>query len=337
MKTLLASMLLSVSVFGASPFTIAVLPDPQTYTRYYPEVLYSQIEWIADNQSTLDIRFVINEGDSVHYGVNDYQQWEFVSEMMGVLDGVIPYIMAVGNHDMGLYDNPTAWGRSTYMFNQFFGVDRFKNEDWYGGHAENDNDNCYATFVADGVQFLVINLEFAPTDYHLEWANQIVSQYPSHFVIVVTHAYLGDNGYLLANDRNGVNDFNLPDGNDGQEIWDKLVSQHRNIHMVLCGHVHGFREEDCANYQVSIGVHGNEVHEILSNFQTYFYNGGIGRSGFLRLLSIDVSQETISVSTHSPSEDSWLTSPEHEFEFYAPLRIYRKPKGGVPRSLTAPH
>jgi len=65
-------------------------------------------------------------------------------------------------------------------------------------------------------------------------------------------------------------------GNDGDEIWEKLVRKHRNIFLVLIGHI----LNDGLGKLTSIGDKGNQVHQILANYQMK-KNGG---NGWLRIM-----------------------------------------------------
>jgi len=321
MKKLAGLFLLSlIAPVFAETFSIAVIPDPQTYSKFFPEIFYAQTEWIAESRFDYNTVATINEGDNVHFGVNEPEQWEVASGAMGVLDGVMPYIMTVGNHDMGIYDRPTAYGRDTTMFNEYFPVSRYEKYSWYGGHAENDNDNSYIMFEVDSIRFLVLTLEFGPNDSELQWANDVVANHPDRYVIVVTHAYLDTTGYLLADEPGGVDRYKLADANGGAQIWKKFVSLHSNIHMVLCGHFHSPYADDCGRHYVHVGVNGNEVHEIYSNFQSYMDL----ESGFLRMMEFDTKKDTVFVWTYSPWLDELLESPTHEFQFSTPLGEYRR-------------
>ena len=46
-------------------FSIIFLPDTQKYSEKYPEIFYSQTEWIKNNLSKMNIKFVIHAGDIV--------------------------------------------------------------------------------------------------------------------------------------------------------------------------------------------------------------------------------------------------------------------------------
>ena len=313
-----------------------MIPDPQVYVAAYPHIFQSQIDWIVANNVNWNVKFVLNEGDNVHFGVNKLQQWETVSSIFGKLDdNEIPYIMAVGNHDMGDVNMPTAHTRDTSNYNAYFPYTRYENEPWYGNHYGNNNNNYYAQFTVDNIQFLVITLEFAANDDVLSWANQVVSDHSNHFVIVVTHAYLGFNGYLLRDDPLGIQRYGIrDDGNDGLQTWEKFVSQHKNIHMVVCGHIHSQQLNNCARHQTNIGVHGNEVHELFANFQGF----PMGGSGYMPLMQFDTELGIVYIDTYSPWLNEWLNMSEHEYEFYVPLSQYKNhstnPVGPVQQPLS---
>ena len=95
---------------------IVLLPDTQYYAEKYPEVLDSQISWIMQNAKEID--FVLQQGDLTQN--NNDKEWEIVQKAFNKLDNVIPYVLAVGNHDMGSTAGKFADVRNTTLFNQYF-------------------------------------------------------------------------------------------------------------------------------------------------------------------------------------------------------------------------
>ena len=116
-----------------------VLPDTQFYSMSFPYIFNSQTEWIKNNTDSLNVRFVIHEGDIVN-NPEQIHQWDSANRSISVLDGVVPYSLAVGNHDD--VDGPRDEGART--FNEYFPPARFELEPWYGGHAEGGNHNSYS-------------------------------------------------------------------------------------------------------------------------------------------------------------------------------------------------
>jgi 3',5'-cyclic AMP phosphodiesterase CpdA len=78
-------------------WTIAVLPDTQIYARSHPELFIAQTRWIAAQAERHRIRFVLHAGDIVDDGGE--AQWRVAERALRVLDGRVPYVLALGNHD----------------------------------------------------------------------------------------------------------------------------------------------------------------------------------------------------------------------------------------------
>jgi hypothetical protein len=98
---------------------------------------------------------------------------------------------------------------------------------------------------------------------------------------------------------------NYPGGvNDGEELWQGLVSRHPNFRLVLNGHVLG----DGEGFLTSRGIYGNEVHQILANYQSLEGSG----LGYLRLHEFR-TDGTMNVSTYSPSLDTYHPGEKHHF------------------------
>ena len=60
------------------------------------------------------------------------------------LDGVVPYSMVPGNHDMVLNTHDST------LYNKYYSPERFAGQPWYGGHMGDTNDNNYCFFDAAG-------------------------------------------------------------------------------------------------------------------------------------------------------------------------------------------
>ena len=76
---------------------IVLLPDTQTYAEKYPEIMDTQLNWIAHNAK--HINFVLQQGDLTQN--NNDKEWQTVKNAFSKIDNKVPYILAVGNHDMG--------------------------------------------------------------------------------------------------------------------------------------------------------------------------------------------------------------------------------------------
>ena len=80
------------------PFSIVILPDTQNYVCCNSlEFFTSQIDWIISHRDSKNIAVVLQEGDCTDG--NTPAEWVRFKGEMTRLDGVVPYVIAVGNHD----------------------------------------------------------------------------------------------------------------------------------------------------------------------------------------------------------------------------------------------
>jgi hypothetical protein len=309
-KMLLFALLFS-GCSEKEPFQLVLLPDTQIYSQKYPEIFKAQTEWIA--RHTDSITFVLHQGDITNR--NTDEQWQNAVEAMQLLDGKVPFSFVAGNHDIG--DMGKADTRDSELFNKYLPYEKYSKMAGFGGTFEPGKmDNTWYTFKAGGMKWLVVSLEFGPRDNVLKWANEIIAKHPSHKVIINTHAYMFSDHTRISQKRNhawvpqnyGLGKMTGEDSaNDGEMMWDKLVSQHPNILMVVSGHV----LNSGVGTLVSAGKNGNNVYQMLANYQM----GEKGGNGFLRIIKINPAKQKISVKTYSPYIDEFNTSPDHQFEF----------------------
>ncbi len=313
------------------PFSIVVLPDTQLYSQDDPNVFKLMTTWIVENAEGLNIKFVLHMGDIVNVD-NDANQWSNADEAMSILDGAaVPYSLVVGNHDMmadaNKYPDST---RNTTNFNSTFPYTRYENKPWYGGRMEetiddgfvpsDDYDNVYHYFRAVGMDFLVLALEVGPTDAMLAWADTVISSHPNHRVILTTHSYMynktdtrDDTCYYLPSTCccsdpikcQGNYDCSSNSSNTGENIWQKLVRHHENIHFVFSGHLNPFECPDCKGLLPSAGEHGNCVYQFLC---AEWYDG------WLRILTFVPQEDKIYVKTFSPWLKRYNTDEYHQYE-----------------------
>jgi hypothetical protein len=290
-----------------------LLPDTQYYAEKFPDVLDSQIAWI--NRNAGDIQLVIQQGDLTQN--NNDREWQIVQQNFRKLNNKLPYVLAVGNHDMGSTDGKFADVRNTNLYNQYFPYSEMSQLPSFGGSFESGKtDNSYYTLQTGKVKWLVLSLEFGPRNSVLDWANTVVGQHPSHAVIVNTHSYMysdstrqgpGDSwrpqAYGIGKDtgRNAVN--------DGEQIWNKLVRKHPNIRFVFSGHI----LNSGVGTLISINDSGHYVYQMLANFQSEVKGSVRGGNGWLRILDMDFKKKTLQVRTYSPYINQYKEEPAHSF------------------------
>jgi 3',5'-cyclic AMP phosphodiesterase CpdA len=281
---------------SASPspenFTIVALPDTQYYSESYPWIFENQTKWIVQNKDEKNIVFVAHLGDIIEYNDNDYQ-WQNADNAMSILDGKVPYGILPGNHDLS--------GNGAVEYEKYFPASRYEGYSYWGGSYDSNyvtslspNMNNYQLFSAGGMDFIALNLQNgAPIDV-LDWADNVLDKYSDRRAIISTHMYLDWDG-----SRMGI----------GELIWENLVVPHKNVFLVLCGHIPGEAER-------SDNLDNRTVYQLLSDYQSYHNNGG---NGWLRIMEFVPSENKICVKTYSPYLDQYWTDSYSQFELSYPM------------------
>ena len=300
---------------SAEPFTVVVLPDTQNYADANAirkggdadrsATFHAQTVWIKNTKDELNTALVAHEGDIVQ---SDHPgEWVVADKAFKTIDDEVPYIVCLGNHDIGrgFAKERDDTSRATNL-NIWFPPSRFEDNPLYnyGGNFEGTSDNYYLLFRAGGMKFMIVALEFKPRDEVLAWANGVVAAHPKRRCIVVTHAYLREDMSRAASDN-----YDMP-GNGGEEMWEKFLKLHKNVFLVLCGHVLGEAR------RVDAGDHGNTVHQLLADYQG-MANGG---DGYLRIMTFVPEEGTIQVRSYSPTLDKELTGEQSRFSISYDMR-----------------
>jgi hypothetical protein len=305
--TLFAACLLSLTTPVRASWTIAVLPDTQNYTNLTNSLVFdAQTQWIVDNKDALGIEIVLHEGDITNNNV--VEEWEIAKNAISTLDGQVPYMLALGNHDYLPHPSPfdDAYRPQTKI-NDYFSLSDNPLNATTVEMVPGDLANTYRTFAApDSRKMLIFSLEYDPREEVMDWAGSIADSLSDHMAIVVLHRYLRE---LDEIDGQPAAQRTI----SGNKIWDGLTGQHESIEMVLNGHYLDKNDTDpygrlMTARQSSVGLNGNIVHEIAFNSQQ-LPNGG---DGYLRLL--EFIGNTVQVRTYSPTLDIWATNDRNEFQ-----------------------
>lgn len=279
-------------------FSLIALPDTQYYSASFnggsPALFAAQTQWIVQQRAALKIAYVAHLGDVVENGDN-VSEWNHADAALrrledplttGLRDG-IPYGVAVGNHDqtpIGVAD-----GNTTILYNQYFGSSRFRPRSYYAGRYNATQDNHYQFFSAEGLDFLVLYLEYdeTPNAKVMAWADSVLKAYPQRRAIVVCHSLLEVNGSFTP---------------QGLVIYEKLKNN-PNLFLMLCGHNHG------ENWRQDV-YNGRTIYTLLADFQN-LANGG---DGWLRWLEFSPVNNRIRVRTYSPVLDLFDRNPSSQFD-----------------------
>ncbi|MBQ2986970.1 MAG: hypothetical protein IJE23_05760 [Tyzzerella sp.] len=271
-------------------YSFAVVGDTQTVNWKYKEEMNKIYDYICDNVKTQNIKFVFGLGDiTEHDTTTGYEdEWQRGYEQIHRMDGLVAYNLNRGNHDQA--------GFATYFPYSDY-------EDVLDGSYGQKVTNSFQTLTVEGIDYLIFSLDYSAEDAVLNWASDIIASLPNHNVIITTHAYLDGNGNRWTTTMSGVS-------NEGQEVWDKLISQHSNISLVLCGHTSGvdiIRREDP-------GVNGNTVTQMMINPQEIdaYTDGG---AGMVAMFYFSEDGKNVQVRYYSTiREQYFLDNTQFEFD-----------------------
>ena len=238
-------------------YSIVLLPDTHFYTTTATQKRKAILDYVIAKKASKNIQYVIGLGDMS--GDGKAGEWELVKEEYGRLDAAgIPYSVIRGNHDS--VSNPAA-------FNAIFGQGTayYEHVSKNGGfYKTNSSTNTYVCFKANNdVDYMILNLDFGIDRDVLNWADKVLSEHPNHRVIVSTHAWLSGDGRMLVEGSSGEPSMYNPAYLDPDYIWDKCLSRHANIDMIVCGHT----QSDQILTTPIVGVNGNVVYQVLINNQ----------------------------------------------------------------------
>ncbi len=316
-----------------SDFSFAVFGDTQKVTENYPNLLAPMYEWVVSEKENKNIVYSIGLGDitddngAVRFSKDEngnyvtdengeYNEWDVAKEAITKMNGIIPYSLVRGNHDNL---------NSKNHFNEFFSdvewfTSQFTGEN--GGTYTGDTGdvdpitktavsygNTWCEFVVsvDGeeIKYLFINLDYGACDRVLAWASDVCEAHPDHKVIINTHGYLHSDGTTLdlGDPTPPAIHWTSVGLNNGDDIWNELVSKHANIEMVLSGHISANSVIVARDNAYVDGV-ANTVTQMLINPQGFDYR--LGGAGMVAMLYFDVSENKIAVEYYCPTRNMYL-------------------------------
>ena len=267
-------------------FTIAFVGDTQTITRNSPEKLHDMYSWLAENKDKLNLQLVAGLGDITD--TDSDEEWWAATDALRCLRGQVPYTLVRGNHDSSI--NFSSYLEDDFYINQFTGI---YNDDIY---------STYYTFSVSGVDYLMLNLDFGPTDSALRWANNVVKAHPNHNVIVVTHAYIDAYGVLLSPQTSPYAPTNLGGFNDGIDIWNDFIRFHENIVMVVSGHI----SHPVIAVHETTGDKGNKIQQVLIDPQEVDRVEGPG--GYVALFHFSEDGKHVQVQNYATLHGKYFGS-----------------------------
>ena len=265
-------------------------------TQYLPKVEYTDINYmygalmnyIVSEYQAGRMNYMVHTGDIVDnhpgYGSGAVSEWVNASNAFKILDDHdVPYGVCAGNHDVGTTVN-------YIYYNQYFGIDRFQDNDYYGGSL-NDNGCHFDLFTIDNHDYVIIyigyGIEARPET--IKWVNEVLATYRHRNAILATHAYLKDGGAL-------------DESSNASVIYEQMVVPNENVKFVFCGHSDG---NAMNRKEVS---EGRYVYEILNCYQfvekehysVSHITSGLTCNGEAYIKELLFDNDTITCHTFSP-------------------------------------
>ena len=226
-------------------YSFVAIGDTQKIAQYATPSFNKISEWIIDNHNDKKIATAMYMGD-ITEGIPSMsseewtREWVVAQNAIDKLNGVIPYMVIPGNHD---YDENSPQ-RDLREYNKYFPYSKFATkENCFGGAYEvGQQQNTYYTMNLGGIDYIFIALEFGPNSKVMDWVCNVLEDYSDHRAVIMTHGFLDVTGELY-NDKTvlsadwyfGLHQRNI-DATSSREMWEKYLSKHDNVFMILCGH-----------------------------------------------------------------------------------------------------
>ena len=303
-------------------YSFAVIPDTQIVVEN--DVVNGEtntaklFDWIVANQEAKNIQFVFGLGDITDN--NNEAEWTLAqAQHQKLMDAGIPYSVVRGNHDLSWYGKEE--GAENYTvddYTKYMGTTAYRAQ--FGGfHNQNNIANSWRTLQVGDMKYLLITLDYGANDDVLNWASGVIYQHPDHNVIITTHGYLFRDGTTL--DEGDIVPPSTSGGvNDGDDMWEKLVSKHENIVLVMSGH--DPQENIIVNR--SNGDNGNVVTAMLIDAQDA--EAQEGSMGMVALLHFSADGKTVQVEYYSTAKEKYFKA---ENQFSLELNVVEKAQSGT--------
>ena len=224
-------------------WSMIFVPDIQNITQKYygyDQIWYQTAQWIADNIETENIKHVIGAGDNSWSNID--VEYEVAKAGFDKFTNLVSWSNMSGNHEFDWGDDDN---RTSTKFTNYFGLDYIqetKAAETYMGSFDDPQEmstveNSYFRFQVNGVNWMILQLEYHPRLSVLKWAKEIAAKYPADNIIMTTHSYISGSGAYSGHSKAylSVGDGDQYLGNSMSKAWEELQTC-SNIKLILCGH-----------------------------------------------------------------------------------------------------
>lgn len=257
-------------------YTIAMLSDTQFYSQNNPEIFNKMTQYLKDNQSSLNLSYIMHTGDIVETA-DDETQWQNASKAMDIIKD-IPNGVLAGNHDTGALEQ-----RHLY-YSKYFGQSRYKNCSWYG-ESHKDNNAHYDLITIGKTDFIFVYISNDPAQCCIDFANSAFQKYPNRVGVLCVHNYISMDKTLSP---------------IGKYLQKNIVAKNKNVFMVFCGHCSITANLPAQFDDDQDGKNDRTVYQIIANYQSN------KDSGYMLLLKINESKNIVTAYTYSPISNNYM-------------------------------
>ncbi len=238
-----------------------------------------------------------------------------VEQFERMKDAGLDFSLVRGNHESwDSYNKYLGTGTESSALNYAGMVD----EVYVHPNGTEDYTNTIHYFSAGDLDYMVVTLDYGASDAVFNWASERIEANPYKNVIITTHAYMYRDGTTLdANDAappscdtdNIV--YDKSNINNGDDMWNKLVSRHPNIVLAMSGHD---PTDDIVMSQWE-GVNGNVVTNMLIDPQgmdKYYFQDGC--AGAVAMFYFSDGGKTVDVRYWSTARNCYIKT-KNQFKF----------------------
>ncbi len=318
---------------GDDYYTLVWVPDPQNVTISKGLQQWNDdMDWIAANVEKENIFHVASAGDDTW--TDSVGTWNIVKNSFAKFWDKVSWSSCTGNHDYPGSTNDSVHYRDTTNYNNALGLAQIQStaaKDTFAGWYEDDGktpetayvkhpsgtENSYYLFTINGVNWMLLQLEYQPRPSVLKWANEVLKQYPDYNVILVTHSLIGGSkdpkvaeyqGCWMnyTKEEKAAGDFT----DNTQSIYTNVVEPNSNVKMVLCGHASNPSYGEAVLSRNETRKDGSVVYQMMLNAQYLdtddstnfaYYNDRC--MGMLGLFRFSADGTKVAVNWYCPSDD----------------------------------
>ena len=278
----------AMQTVGDYAYSFAVIGDLGGMVGQHGGKLSLLYDWLLDNKDAQKIAHVLGLGGMTATDADG--EWSLIAGQTQRLNGQISYTLVRGEQD------------SAAKMNAALGADYAAS--LQGVMVEGDVTNAYTKLTVGGHKYLILMLDVGASDAVLAWAGDVIAANTDHRVIVTTHIYQYHDGSTLdGGDAAPATDYVT--GNNGDAIFEKLISKHENIVLVLSSH-DAWQSVVCSQVK---GDAGNTITQIMVSPQGL--DAHVGATGMVAMLYFGEDGDRITVRYYSTARGQYGADTAH--------------------------